>query len=413
MLAGGGDSSQQLSQAEEPGRSEMVWRRGPSAVSAAATVLVALLCGTRLGVGVSGGDPPEWVWGVEPATASIQLDKAGRSAASSATIDIAAQRGECEAQQLWLHSPHPTTELRYFSVLKSPAGDELPPSAWTVDQVGYVFCHKSKYYTPSGGGWRPDVLLPAPDGLPAIPAGKTQPLLLTVCVPTSAAPGNYSGFLTVGAASHATLRIPVALEVWPLTLPPLSSEESFSSFYGFKESRAADWAGSVAQQRWYDLLAAHRVPAGAQIGQNYVVDDGAGTVPQYRPHTAPEFRALAASGQRWLGVADVTNDRTTGLFTASYINHTLRSVGSVLGTMRTAGVLDGSRFPVVYGFDEDKIANNKSIIQLFGAIRAAFPQVRTMSALDWPTMPQQDAIKQVLDVWVGGLWIDPQITPMR
>ena len=163
----------------------------------------------------------------------------------------------------------------------------------------------------------------------------------------------------------------------------------------------------------YDLLAAHRVPAGAQIGQNYVVDDGAGTVPQYRPHTAPEFRALAASGQRWLGVADVTNDRTTGLFTASYINHTLRSVGSVLGTMNTAGVLDGSRFPVVYGFDEDKIANNKSIIQLFGAIRAAFPQVRTMSALDWPTMPQQDAIKQVLDVWVGGLWIDPQITPMR
>ena len=394
----------------------MVWRRGPSA---AATILVALLSGTRLGVvGVSGGGPPEWVWGVEPATASIQLDKAGRSAASSATVDIAAQRGECEAQQLWLHSPHhPTTELRYhFSTLKTPAGDELPPSAWTVDQVGYVFCHKSKYYTPSGGGWRPDVLLPAPDGLSTIPAGKTQPLLLTVCVRSSAAPGNYSGFLTVGAASHATLRIPVALEVWPLTLPPLSSEESFSSFYGFKESRAADWAGSAAQQRWYDLLAAHRVPAGAQIGQNYVVDDGAGTVPQYRPHTAPEFRALAASGQRWLGVADVTNDRTTGLFTASYINHTLESVGSVLGTMRAAGVLDGSRFPVVYGFDEDPFANNRSIAQMFGAIRAAFPEVRTMSALDWHRTSgnaAMDAIKQVLDVWVGGIWIDPQITPMR
>ena len=83
--------------------------------------------------------------------------------------------------------------------------------------------------------------------------------------------------------------------------------------------------------------------------------------------------------------------------------------------MRAAGVLDDSRFPVVYGFDEDPFANNRSIAQMFGAIRAAFPEVRTMSALDWHRTSgnaAMDAIKQVLDVWVGGIWIDPQITPM-
>ena len=98
----------------------MAWQqRGTPPAATRTAVFAAVLAGARLllvvgvGAGEDGESSSEWAWGVEPATASIELDKAERSIASSATIDIAAQRGECEAVQLWLHSPHPTAALRY------------------------------------------------------------------------------------------------------------------------------------------------------------------------------------------------------------------------------------------------------------------------------------------------------------
>ena len=61
----------------------------------------------------------------------------------------------------------------------------------------------------------------------------------------------------------------------------------------------------------------------------------------------------------------------------------------------------------VYGFDEFPAEQNATVYALFGAIKARWPALRTIAALDWPVMPEDLPV----DVWVD-LYSGKQAFPM-
>ena len=56
---------------------------------------------------------------------------------------------------------------------------------------------------------------------------------------------------------------------------------------------------------------------------------------------------------------------------------------------------------VVYGFDECHSNYNASVYAVFGAVKRRWPKIKTMSALDWETMPA--------DIPLGPPQISPRI----
>ena len=83
----------------------------------------------------------------------------------------------------------------------------------------YVHTEASPRYAGSVAGWFGDALLPWPAGGLDVPPRSQLTAWVTFRVDAAAVPGTYNGTFSVpGAAS-----LPLALTVWPLTVPPLAS----------------------------------------------------------------------------------------------------------------------------------------------------------------------------------------------
>jgi hypothetical protein len=86
-----------------------------------------------------------------------------------------------------------------------------------------------------------------------------------------------------------------------------------------------------------------------------------------------------------------TNDCPT--FSPAYITF---MISYLKPTWDALGVLGLQSRATVYGFDEIDPSCEPVVRQLFSAAKAAFPGIRTLSAIDWPSVP----LDLPLDVWV-------------
>ena len=264
---------------------------------------------------------------VEPSTTKVDVDAAKPSAAAASSIDIAAQRGECESVQLVVRPV--ATSLRNVSVTFAPltGGAASFPAAdhWTARQQGYVYCDVNSAWVPSvqqSPGWQPDPLLrlDLPDSgtdlasadariypnwrrggvgvIPFIPTNKSQSIWLTVCVPRNATPGTFQGEFSVdgvlGDAMTAWVPKPVAvkLEIWPLVLPEVGDPNTLgTAFIWLEPTITVNWTrdcyrnGNASLYRscsqrdeWFAFLKRNRIPpnfggtlgSGAQSLESYV-----------------------------------------------------------------------------------------------------------------------------------------------
>jgi len=142
--------------------------------------------------------------------------------------------------------------------------------------------------------------------------------------------------------------------------------------------------------------------------------------------TAPlplwQYEYLAAQGSSILILADISGlpapsesftnmRRSQRLSSSSYSSPTSPSskdcptfspayisfmVSYLKPTWDALGVLGLQSRATVYGFDEIDPSCEPVVRQLFAAAKAAFPGVRTLSAIDWPSVP----LDLPLDVWV-------------
>jgi hypothetical protein len=121
------------------------------------------------------GPGVEVVVRVVPPTVKVRLEEKAPSAAASDSVDIAAQRGECESAQLWIRHPGEEISLRNVSVRFAPLAPATGPGPtfaaahWSARQQGYVHCRRNENFIPSveqSPSWQPDPLLrlDIPDG---------------------------------------------------------------------------------------------------------------------------------------------------------------------------------------------------------------------------------------------------------
>ena len=374
------------------------------------TLLLLLLAGG--GRGCQQADtrsPSEILWHVDPITIKIPSDRTAPYPSSSDRISLAGQRGECEKAQVWLRAASTTVALVDIGVTFSESSFN-----WTALQQGYVRCTPPgaggvgwQGYTcldqaagdtephPCKAGWFADPLFPAPAGdasvVPMVPPGKTQPIFVQACIPSTAAPGNFSGKVNVvgkaAGGAHFNFSVPWTVEVWPITLPSLDHPDSFRAAIGW-----SDWVGwsgfddpscclhafhpTKSQEwvwdRWLPFLSQRRTPP----HQLY----------QMAPRPMEFYTRLASLGSRWMSLMDVSAPlQYSGVnYSEQYLQHVLDTLAPTVENATRLGIVDRL---YVYGFDEFPPEQNATVYAIFGAIKARWPALRTVAALDWPVMP--------------------------
>jgi hypothetical protein len=87
-------------------------------------------------------------WFVDPITVKVMKDRRAPFASSQKTIDLAAQRGECERAQIWAWSDQDAEDVQVtFAELSTADGAKFAPSSWSYKQQGYVNASTSTHYT--------------------------------------------------------------------------------------------------------------------------------------------------------------------------------------------------------------------------------------------------------------------------
>jgi hypothetical protein len=284
-------------------------------------------------------------------------------------------------------------------------------------------------------------------------------ILTEVCVPRSAVPGNYSGSAKLVFESRdasappraATIEIPVALEVWPLTLPETNASGAFSTvfnwgqvqpryvgtpngpdafphydIYGFHcghQTTAHRGKGGYypnltyeeGTRQWLPFLTEHRIPAFNLYGgwDGTVLNVTTNTIV---PNPVPCFgldwyQMLADNGAKHLNLMLVPKCQgcNESALNAT-IRSTLRQLEPAVTALTKAGLIDKA---VVYGFDEMPAVYNNSLRRIYGAIKERFPMVKTMATLNaWVGWAEMDPSLPV-DIWVETYNDGPQAQPIR
>lgn len=333
-------------------------------------------------------------WHVDPLSVRVGADQNAPTASSSAGIDIAAQMGEYEARQLWIHSA--TYDLFNVSVQFKPLlGDgrqsaEIAPDCWSYFQVGYVTADRPMYNcsfargsagrhasppgTPSsksGGhgcptGWHADVLFdmpPYPKGIPVILRNTTQPIVLQLLAPRAVdggKPGNYSGSFGVSGSTNNTafyFEVPVCVEIWPFELPRVGEPGAFTTILSFEDDPLRshyypELTQSQLWQQWLPFLSRHRI-----TGDNIYVN------PHTNDRTLDIYQAMASHGATWMNLMEAWSwlghspGRVSNVSSDTYA--LVRHLQQWLGATGLAGRSDLLNKSYVYGFDEwPRLQNN-------------------------------------------------------
>jgi hypothetical protein len=374
-------------------------------------------------------------WWLAPPTIHVFQDSLPTAArfcqsARQDSISIAAARGEQESFQLVLRS---TISRRIRVALVQPDGGSLVGVTFTWHRVGFV--HRVLNATvmpnwpggtrdpprpPAGGcenisalsngcalypsergkdAWYPDVLLDE-SAAPSIPlaAGFAQPLWVTVGVGESAMSGtSTANTVTVTDADTGEILAEVAvnLTVWDFSIA--------AQLRGFGE--AAEFAEGYLDV-WYPANASSRSdPAVALLPQAAGAFDK--TMCEYRmpPNTWTAWRDAAGlrmladpaqCGSKYFVVYNLAPPSANA--SAAYVAEQLALIAPRVALAEAAGLLNHS---VIYGFDESHSDHIPAIRALFGAIKARWPGLRTMAALNFAVGPE---LYPVLDIWVVEYW---------
>jgi hypothetical protein len=262
-------------------------------------------------------------------------------------------------------------------------------------------------------GWYPDPLLPVPgSGVPLIPRGFTQAIVLELCVPYGTTAGNYTGSINVSAASGALFTVPVTVEVWDIDLPRLNDSHSFNTAFNFNSNMEAWYPpGTPPEQTWQDwlpFLAHFRTP-----GDSIYLG---------KPRPLAEYKILAETGAKWMGMRDAGisfRPPSNGSLPPHYMQDVIAQLTPAMAGLEKAGLLNKScacpglsHFVLrnhstkltagllvtadVYGFDEMPEMYNQSVYEIFGGLKRKWPGLTTMAVLDWQTFPSD----LPLDIWV-------------
>jgi beta-glucanase (GH16 family) len=204
-------------------------------------------------------------------------------------IRLTAARGETEAAQIVVRVRGSCLDSvgAAPSPLRDRRGRTLSANAARADWVGYVHLTRNSDSTPAAElagrapGDFPDPLLE--DSVITVCPDSSQPALVRVTVPRTAAPGPYQGAVVVRAGATVLRSVPLAVDVLPVTLPSrpaLRMTNWFSAAAIAAQHHVPEWSdahwtllrayaddmrahGQTMFQTDLDLVQASKPPAGS------------------------------------------------------------------------------------------------------------------------------------------------------
>lgn len=367
-------------------------------------------------------------------------------------LDFAAQRGERERAVVALRSDGAdltNVTVTFAGCQRTGMAVERNNSTarpWlTAFRQGFVFVNHTGMLgiTNTTPGYHADPLLPvAANGMELVPAGRTQPILILLTVPTDAGPGNYTATCVIagwrGAAAFS-VSVSVAVLVWSIDLPSVSDPSAMGTVFNFIDNVCAPYIGSNCtvgtpiHSAYLDLLATRRIPAT--------------DFPNCAVKTPADVAAYIRSGSRHIVLQDVSQNcwNNTGAatecggggskfgvdymcYSRAYVRDMVQSLSWQLGNLSAIGYGPAQQPHVnfiAYGFDERMTAApgeadpTLGVRQLFGAVKDHFgDQLTTMTTgFGWRETGKFPPLDLPLDVMVelyygactARLYQDPEV----
>jgi hypothetical protein len=344
--------------------------------------------------------------------------------AVAAPVAISAARNEYEPFQVIVHAGRaPLSGVNAVaSALRSASGAVIDASHITLYREQYVHVVTASPQSRGGAGWYPDALIPftttpAPlinikqrfAGAPfVVTANSNQPVWIDVFVPRDAAPGDYTGTLTVSAEKETPVQIAVKLTVWNFTLPDTPSLRSSFGKLGTDVAKAhgvpmnsvpfrtPEWNYAVA-------LAAHRI---SPLIPNT-------DYPRVNPDGSIDVTRTDVALKKWISTFHVTGfpirllgDDPAGRDRARNVTH-LRAMYAYL---KSNG---WEKMAYVYVFDEpNSAADYEQVRQRAKLVHDAQPGIKVLcTEQPVPDKPEWGSLVGSVDIWAPQwtLWDDASI----
>lgn len=356
-------------------------------------------------------------WPASPLT-KVMINATAPASTSSKRIDIAAQQGEAESWQIAVrHSTDSGLKLVRVSA-------DLPANVsmqWF--KVVHVWCMQSEIYSLAGDRWLPDVLMPPaefPGDAVVLEPHVTHSIWVKFLVGNDAVPSTSIVNVSLHFSEAPPVIVAVDLTVWPLKLPRLDAPSTFGTifnlFYDYDQDGATDLGkyysksqplSPAIKEQYFNLMCNNRVPAdNCYRGQEWHDPGRPSSLPLFRP--LEDYLSLARCGSRLFNLLDVSAVSGNGTMKTNYsvleLESMMQQLEPAVSKLEAAGLADRA---YVYGFDERPASYGHAIYQVFGAVKAKFPKLRTVAVLRWDPAKYADRnLSTVLDIWVNlySLW---------
>jgi len=332
----------------------------------------------------------------------------GVVAPDAVTVELA--RNEWESfQVVVLGASEPLTRVRVVpgEFRHESGGALLPAGAVSSSLVGFVKTEKPPYEVPYVGWW-PDPILDFQQES-AVAPGEAVPFWIRVHVPGEALPGRYAGSVTVQAADAPAVTVPVTLRVFDFALPDLSFLPTACSFY---DNIKALWGQGMGDDEYQ-----RRLTAAAEFLARYKIDlDHIYRQPKDDPAAldlpVAQLRLLKERGllRRFMIFHVATPREVTDVNDPAVqktIDRCLRNLEYWVPRLQADGLLE---YAYLYGYDEVPARTFPVIAKVFGAIKAAYPQMPLATTAYDDSFGLSTGLAGKVDWWVP---LTPKYDPER
>ena len=247
-------------------------------------------------------------------------------------------------------------------------------------------------------GWWPDPILAFLESVD-VPAERTEALWVTVRAPRGTAAGLYAGSIRLSCADGTAYSVPLTVRVRPFDLPEkrhlplaLSWGEMTRQVYGLPADKKAAYDEAVAKGTPLDEIAdpeVRRVVAIRSRTAEFLLRKRAEPDMIYRG-SPPNLDEV----ERWIRLGMTR-------FNVLHLNANLERNRSILEKVmpeiERRGLL---KHAYVYGYDEAKPELFPKIREVFGDVKARWPNLQIMTTAYDHSFGLDTGLKDVVDIWV-------------
>lgn len=342
---------------------------------------------------VDPGQRPRIVAWAEPSTRKIPLFARPRGdqvvvaqdefkGGDIAPLQVHMAQNEHEAIQLVFLSHSDALEFSFAigELRHLEAGVAFPPGGNAVYQVGYVDAKKPQGYAVERSGWWPDPLIPK-TRMRAEP-GACMPIWLSLQSGRDTLPGLYEGRISIAADGVALGFWPLQVHVYPVSLPDSTTVRTAFSLYEHMLDRLyGDAMSEGLLHRYEEFIAAHRL----NVDHIY----------RRAPPDLERVQHFAARGQLNAFCLLYIDARE------EYSQKRLAEIAVLLDpyveVLRDQGLAEKA---YIYGFDEVRSDQFKSMQRIFGFFKQRYPDIKTMTTAHSPGYGLASDLDEVVDIWV-------------